>query len=136
MRSSVVSVLVGLISFVSNASLPNSSKPTSRLVTIHNTITPAMKTHSSLWGSHLPTKFELTVDGTILKDKDTITLPIENNTVTIGYNCDFLGGIHKSKRLVQFKLDPKATSSAITFDWKSPTRLMASGAKEQCVLKK
>lgn len=135
MKSSIIAVLIGLIGLGADASSSTTTKPT-RLVTIHNTITSAMKTHSSFWGSHSPTKFELTVGGAILKEKDAITLPIENDTITVGYNCDFLNGIHKSKRLVQFKLDPKTISSAITFDWKSPARLMASGTKEQYILKK
>lgn len=97
-----------------------------KMVTVTNNITDNMITYMDHWAKPYPSKFNLFVNGKIVKKGEQITVPNGDKELCVGYECEFKKfGImyHQEKKEKKVPVCQLGNSAQVTFSWYTPDRI-------------
>ena len=132
--------LLPLIIVASSISLSLSSLapkpfPSSQHVTVTNSIKPEMLEYKfqNFWIKKVfrPDLFTLKVNGKLLPPGSSLSLPVDNNSLTVRYDYSFANGFRTGAKEIMFTLTPSQKKYELGFSWDNEWRVNATGAKPQ-----
>jgi hypothetical protein len=109
----------------------NKEKKAIRHIEVKNTITPKMLTYEKHWYKPTPSKFSLFANGTEIKQGSKEFVELENNVLTVCYECEFkkLGILyHREKKEIIFEIPAEKRACTIDFSWDSDNRIAIADA--------
>lgn len=95
-------------------------------VMVTNGITDKMITYMDHWAKPYPSKFNLFVNGAVVKKGQQIEIPVGATEVSVGYECEFKKfGImyHQEKKEKKVPVAALGSQAEVTFSWYNPDRL-------------
>lgn len=83
--------------------------------------------HWGVW--YHPSTFTLSINGTPFQHESEATVTVENNKLYATYHYEFLGGIRKGGRTLEFEIPDTAQNLTMSFDWKDKQHVLFNNAK-------
>lgn len=103
-----------------------------RTISVENAITKKMLGYK-YFGTHYPTTFTITANGTEIKQESKELIKIANNQLKVLYHFEFLNGKKRGSKEVIFAVKPGADTLTIAFDWKDEWRILIDKTKAEPV---
>lgn len=100
----------------------------SRTVKIKSTINYDMLgyKHWGVW--YHPSTFVLSINGTPFQHEAESSVVVENNKLHVTYHYEFLGGMRKGGRTLEFEIPQNTDNVTMSFDWKDKQHVLFNNA--------
>lgn len=103
-------------------------QPKSRTVKIKSTINYDMLgyKHWGIW--YHPSTFVLSINGTPFQHEAESAVTVQDNKLHVTYHYEFLGGMRKGGRTLEFEIPQNADNLTMSFDWKDKQHVLFNNA--------
>jgi hypothetical protein len=130
MHRAIALAFVFLLGSINVFVSPDHSK-SRHTVTFLSKLTDDKKGYNLVLTTFKPTKFKLTINGTKLRDGQSLNIDVENNKFLIRYDYEFKAMFQTfaGYREVEFEIDPERNHYEIDFSWKHEHRFIIKHAK-------
>lgn len=80
--------------------------------------------------TYFPDRFALKVNGTTIQSGSSLSIPLNNNKLTVRYDYSFANGFRAGAKEITFEItNPQKKEYDIHFSWNDKYRVIVDGAK-------